>query len=94
MRGRTWQFNVNQIAAQLAGFGWPAKEVAVKAADIVDAVYAEQKARNNSEVEEGFKKLFDQSKGVEEPWVYPPNNQQKPGMAPEDQFGKLKGGTE
>ena len=55
MRGRTWQFNVNQIAGQIAAAnpkdsgpdGQPAA-IAVRAADIADAVYAEKNKRNAS----------------------------------------------
>jgi len=48
MRGRTWQFNVNQIAGQLLAKSPNSNvaEVAVKAANMVDAVYAEQRKRN------------------------------------------------
>ena len=54
MRGRTYQFNVNQIAAQIASTTAGAKmkpvAIAKRAADIVDATYAEAKARNAADV--------------------------------------------
>ena len=53
MRGKTYQFNVNQIAGRLA-VSMPkakAETVAKRACDIVDAVYAETRARNEVDAE-------------------------------------------
>ncbi len=53
MRGRTWMFNVANVAAQMGAKSPNSKAgtIAVKAADIVDAIYAESKQRNMADYE-------------------------------------------
>ena len=49
MRGRTYLFNVTQVAAAVeksTGSKLSAEDVAARAADIVDATFREMKARN------------------------------------------------
>jgi hypothetical protein len=57
MRGRTYQFNVNRIAAAIAGTAAGSKmkpvDVAARACDIADAVYGETKVRNAGDMSPG-----------------------------------------
>ena len=53
MRGQTWQSDVIQIAAQIAGMhrhtNSSPEDIAARAADIVDAVHTEKRRRNGKD---------------------------------------------